>query len=494
MGNHDDYDAAAFREESAKLADVIAHIQDESVRMQTQDPAAAHREASAAIQSILHDNADTLRSALAQPYFGRLDYFHTKDSEDMVEAGTPQDPPQTIYLGVAHIAGKDIFTWTARVGKLWYTQSYEDGYTAPKGYVRTRVDLKRYLKIRDSALQDVNDIFRRRLPAPETDRDDVLIDVLSSAGSADPHLQVIVETIEPDQYERIANVDDKVLIVQGAAGSGKSEIGLHRIAYLLSPFNGIHPRQRPTPETTLFVGPSQAFLEYAADILPALGIHRGVEQVRFADWQRARFSQPPRVQRRIWNSLIAPGDTVRFDAEAETFKGTLAMADVLGRHVSEVARSLRKRLLTAEPPSDLESGARLTPPDIHRAVSDTLPRGATDSLNTRRAAFVDRVADLLWASTQKDRRRPAFDMFGIRDELRTRTAKPWCDQLWKHLDFREEYIGLLRTAPKSMSRLARGALPAETAECLARSAEQVDARGSFDDSDVGALAHPGSTT
>ena len=346
---------------------MIAHIRDESTRLDSQEPGTAHRDAAVAIQSILKDNADSLRAALTQPYFGRLDYFHTEGSEDEADPDAPPVPPRTIYLGVAHIAGKDVYSWTAPVGKLWYTQSYDDGYTAPKGYIAARVDLKRYLKIRDSALQDINDMFRRRLPAPEAARSDVLTDALSSTVADDSHLQVIVETIEPDQYERIANVDDKVLIVQGAAGSGKSEIGLHRIAYLLSPFNGIHPRERPTPETTLFVGPSQAFLEYAADILPALGIQRGVEQVRFGDWLRNRFSQRPRVQPRIWTSLIAPGDSIRFDVEAETFKGSLAMADLLRKHFSEMAGKIRRRLLTSGPPLDAESGARLSPAQLHAA-------------------------------------------------------------------------------------------------------------------------------
>ena len=87
----------------------------------------------------------------------------------------------------------------------------------------------------------------------------MLTNALSQTGAEDGQLQIIIETIEPDQYESIANTSDKVLVVQGAAGSGKSEIGFHRIAYLLSPFNDVPERERPTPGSTLFVGPSQAF-------------------------------------------------------------------------------------------------------------------------------------------------------------------------------------------------------------------------------------------
>ena len=136
-----------------------------------------------------------------------------------------------------------------------------------------------------------------------------LTEALSQTGAEDGHLQIIVETIEPEQYESISNTSDKVLVIQGAAGSGKSEIGFHRIAYLLSPFNDLPERNRPTPGTTLFIGPSQAFLEYAADILPQLGIRDRVQQTRFSQWMVGQMSRRPRREAMIWKSLLARGET-----------------------------------------------------------------------------------------------------------------------------------------------------------------------------------------
>ena len=188
------------------------------------------------------------------------------------------------------------------------------------------MDLKRYLKIEQAELKDLRDIFRRALPAPDVGRNDVLREALSGVGTEDGHFQVIVETIEPDQYENIANVGDKVLVVQGAAGSGKSEIGLHRIAYLLSPHNEIPEADRPTPETTLYVGPSQAFLEYASDILPALRVEEKVRQVKFSNWRDAGMSKRVKFRSKIWENLLAQGKITLFNEEAETFKGSLVIA------------------------------------------------------------------------------------------------------------------------------------------------------------------------
>ncbi len=128
--------------------------------------------------------------------------------------------------------------------------------------------------------------------------------MLSSTGGEEAQLQVIIETIEPDQYEAIANQEDPALIVQGAPGSGKSEIGLHRIAYLLSPFNDIDATKRPAPETTLFIGPSKAFLDYAGDVLPTLGVRQRVRQITFQDWLRDQQTAQLRIRRvgsDIWN-------------------------------------------------------------------------------------------------------------------------------------------------------------------------------------------------
>ena len=163
------YENQAYEEEQKKLADVLQYITEQRIRLEGQMPAtAAHQETADAIQEILRENADTLYSALDQPYFGRLDYFHRDEESSAAEPDEEPKTPKTIYLGITLIPGKDVFSWTAPVGRLWYTQSYEDGYTAPRGYIPTRVDLKRYIKIRDRNLDYVKDIFRRQLPAPDS--------------------------------------------------------------------------------------------------------------------------------------------------------------------------------------------------------------------------------------------------------------------------------------------------------------------------------------
>ena len=494
----------AYQEEAAKLADVVRYIDEQRLRLEGQMPAtAAHQETANEIQKILQANADSLYRAFDQPYFGRLDYFRN----DLAEAGPeptgdePSGAPtplQTIYLGIALIPGKDVFTWTSPVGKLWYTQSHDDGYTAPRGHIPARVDLKRYIKIRNRRLEDLNDIFRRQLPAPSTAKQEILTEALSGVGSDDGRRQVIVETIEPDQYENIANVSDRVLIVQGAAGSGKSDIGLHRIAYLLSPFNEIAEHERPTPSTTLFVGPSKAFLEYASDVLPSLGVDADVEQVRFSDWIAGLLSAPTQVHPRIWNNLLDKGEMTRFNKDAETFKGSLAMADAIDRYVAATAASVRQRCLrlSGNIPG-LGTGTHASGAEIKSILKEVLPSSSQEwRLNRRREDFIGRVVRAALSAGRglqtslfaPDSRRQADrrELERRRAERRNAVSR-WCDRAWSNLDFKAEYVALL-SDPERMIHLGGAGMSRDVADELAESAVGIRNQG-FDDSDVGALAY-----
>ena len=534
----------AFEEEKRKLASVVLYIRNKGQSLDGRG-AAADPYAQDAVKNVLNEYAATLRQAIDQPYFGRLDYYHTDEgaappsaeSDAAESADIEPAPKRVIYLGGSLIQGQDVYNWTAPVGRLWYTQSYEDGYTAPKGYIATRVDLKRFLRIRDGRLEYVGDIFRRRLlaPAPDDGGDapfaqdapiDILTDALSGVGEDDGHLTVIIETIEPEQYESIANVSDKVLIVQGAAGSGKSEIGLHRIAFLLSPFSDIAENERPTPDTTLLVGPSRAFLDNVDDVLPNLGVAEGVERVRFSEWLGALMSADVSIKPRIWNDLLNNGEVRNFHESAERFKGSLAMADALQRRASETAREIRKRCESLPPVCEKDGDKRVERVSRERvmdALNAALPkRGDMSFLNVRRADFIRRIREIFErdrpaarrpgrrdANTQirmdlprrpstqtraaDAERRDRAERERVRTEIRNIVTE-WCDAAWPPVDFRREYAALLSDADE-MIRLSANRLSEEDARALAESVAKnvADAENKtsneFGDADMGALAY-----
>ena len=502
----------AFDEESRKLADVLQFISKEQARLEAQMPATAdHQQTANEIQQILVAQSDSFWAALEQPYFGRLDYYHTREGDSVPESeesdGAPA-PIRVIYLGGTSIPDKDVFSWTAPVGRLWYTRSYEDGYTAPRGYIATRVDLKRHLRVREGHLEDLNDIFRRVQPTVDSARQDLLASILSGTGPDDGQLTVIIETIEPEQYESIANVEDPVVIVQGSAGSGKSEIGLHRIAYLLSPFSDIAERERPTPDTTLLVGPSQAFLDNTDDVLPGLGVAAGVHRARFSQWLGDKLSDSRvRFRPSIWNNLLNKGELRDFDEKAETFKGSLAMADAIDKHVAELAFRIRRNCRELGSVLGPDSKVRVTRDQVRDTLGEVLPRRSIQLfLNRQREEFIRRISGLVEQGgpvgirarrTGAQRQRSSRDMLERerreRNELERRrrlirdAVVDWCESAWPSVDFRQEYTELLSDA-ENMARLAGDRLRAEDAEALAVSVSSYSINV-FGDSDMGALAY-----
>ncbi|MGI4871515.1 MAG: HelD family protein [Janthinobacterium lividum] len=184
------------------------------------------------------------------PYFGRLDFTPQGKSKAMV------------YIGVHSFLDEQrqglIYDWRAPISSLFY--DYELGeatYVTPSGPIQGLIDRKRQYKIRDGQLEfmlenDVNihdDVLQREL-----------------AKSADDKLKNIVATIQRDQNAVIRNETAAVMVIQGVAGSGKTSIALHRIAFLLYRY-----RDTITAKQVLILSPNKVFADYISNVLPELG-------------------------------------------------------------------------------------------------------------------------------------------------------------------------------------------------------------------------------
>lgn len=189
---------------------------------------------------------------LDAPFFGRVDFVFEEEED-----------AETFYIGIGNFAERAgmtplIYDWRAPVSSLFY--DYDRGpasYEAPAGEIRGEILSKWQYKIRGG----------RMLYAFESDTkidDEILKQELGSSG--DVKLKNIVRTIQKEQNEIIRNTKDKILVIQGAAGSGKTSIALHRIAYLL-----YHDRDRLKSSNVLILSPNSVFADYISHILPELG-------------------------------------------------------------------------------------------------------------------------------------------------------------------------------------------------------------------------------
>ena len=188
---------------------------------------------------------------LSSPYFGRMDF---------VEKG--EDVAEKCYIGISNLINDDydflVYDWRAPISSMFY--DYEIGeanYKCPEGIVDGELTLKRQYKINNGKLEYM---FDSNLKID----DEVLQDMLSKNTS--DKMKAIVTSIQREQNKVIRNEEYKNLIVQGPAGSGKTSIALHRIAYLL-----YKHREKITPKNIVIFSPNEIFNDYISNVLPQLG-------------------------------------------------------------------------------------------------------------------------------------------------------------------------------------------------------------------------------
>ena len=203
-----------------------------------------------------------LKKSLENPYFGRVDFESDGFSEQ-------------IYIGINGIA-KDlnfyVFDWRTPIASLFY--NYGTGpasYEAPSGTISGNISLKRQYKISNKKIE-------RCFNSDLNIDDDYLQEILVNASSE--KMTNIVNTIQKEQNEIIRNVNDKYLIVQGIAGSGKTSVALHRIAYLL------YKEKNLNSNNVLIFSPNDVFSQYISNVLPELG-EDNVLQTTFSDFASA---------------------------------------------------------------------------------------------------------------------------------------------------------------------------------------------------------------
>ena len=192
------------------------------------------------------------RKMLDSPFFGRVDFRYDGDDE-----------PEIFYIGIGNFAERPgelplIYDWRSPVSGLFY--DFDRGpasYLAPGGEMTGEICSKWQYKIRDGKM----------IYGFESDvkiDDDILKAELGSNGEV--QLKNIIRTIQKEQNAIIRNTSDRIMVIQGAAGSGKTSIALHRIAYLL-----YHDRKNLKSSSVLVLSPNGVFSDYISHILPELG-------------------------------------------------------------------------------------------------------------------------------------------------------------------------------------------------------------------------------
>lgn len=193
-----------------------------------------------------------MEKSLNKPYFARLDFKRNGESDI-----------EELYIGKVGVIDEKnnniIIDWRAPVSSMYYDSNIGDAsYKAPEGICTGKLLLKRQYEIENKQLKSYQDV--------DTVSNDELLKPYLEA-SVDNRLKNIVSTIQHEQNRIIREPVNKNLIIQGVAGSGKTTVALHRIAYLV--YNN---RENIKPEQYLIIGPNKFFVNYISGVLPDLDV------------------------------------------------------------------------------------------------------------------------------------------------------------------------------------------------------------------------------
>ena len=211
------------------------------------------------------------------------------------------------YIGITSVKkGLDyhVVDWRAPVSSMFYNYDElgEAMYKSPAGTEQGVITQKRQYQIEEGKLKEVFDTGMNI-------QDDMLQTVLAQSKS--DKMRNIVNTIQKEQNEVIRNERSKNIVVQGIAGSGKTSVALHRIAFLLYRFEVL------TNNNVLIFSPNQVFSEYISNVLPDLG-EENTLQTTFHEFASSFIQEYYRVEpyssfvERYYKGMKQDNDLIRF--------------------------------------------------------------------------------------------------------------------------------------------------------------------------------------
>lgn len=249
------------------------------------------------------------------PYFGSIVF---KSGNDIDE----------VYIGITHVTDDNnkyyVHDWRSPICNLFY--DYEVGeaqYKAPIGIIKGEITRKRQYTIKEGKLLHVFD--------NNINIDDELLQEVLANESSDK-MKNIVNTIQAEQNKVIRNIDDKNLIVQGIAGSGKTSVALHRIAFLLYKIDNLKSNN------VLIFSPNKVFSEYISNVLPELG-EDNTMQTTINDFLDMEIKEFKKVE--TFTNFIERSYTNKGDFEFIKYKQSDKIYDDIDKYINNLINNAK---------------------------------------------------------------------------------------------------------------------------------------------------------
>lgn len=259
-----------------------------------------------------------LETSIDHPYFARVDFNSYDDGKT-----------NEIYIGkngVMKDADIIITDWRAPISSLYYDAEVgKCSYETPTGIIDGEMKLKRQFEIEKGKLIEYFDV-------DIVSNDGLLQKYLNS--NNDSRLKSIVSTIQKEQNDVIRKKLSDNIIVQGVAGSGKTTVALHRIAYLVYNYiNSIKENQY------LVIGPNPVFLKYIKSVLPELDVS-GASQFTFEQFAKQYINEDININR----SDKKANDNIegKIENDIDGFKSSMKYKDMIDEFLKTYYESITK--------------------------------------------------------------------------------------------------------------------------------------------------------
>lgn len=318
------------KENDKELEDKIADLKKQSKGRYNEE-----LEISEKLYDITHKNLEKYLEAKPVPYFARID-FREKRSVNV----------ESYYIGKFGLGDntngeEKVIDWRAPIADIYYSGTQgEVTYKIPNGYVDGELYLKRKFIIKEAELKDafdegINEIILKSAGNEENALTDEFLRI-NLEENISGKLKDIVATIQKEQNDIIRSERNAALVVQGSAGSGKTTIALHRLAYLLYKYS-----KNLSGKDVLVIAPNRLFLDYISDVLPGLGANK-VKQVTFEDMAMKLLNLKGKIyskDKKLADVLEESDDKKRkFITASSNLKGSALFKEIIDEYLKYIEK------------------------------------------------------------------------------------------------------------------------------------------------------------
>lgn len=434
------------------------------------------------LYEITHKNLSNYSEAENNPYFARIDFREYRREKERYYIGK-------FGLGDSRTGDEVVIDWRAPIADLYYSGTQgESYYKAPSGVINGDLSLKRKFLIKDGELLEAFDEGINEIILNSAGEEKALIDEflrINLEEGVSSKLKEVVATIQKEQNDIIRADKNGALVVQGSAGSGKTTIALHRLAYLLYKY-----KDKLSGEDILVIAPNKLFLDYISEVLPNLGVDK-VKQKTFEEICLEILGIKGKVLTKDKKlSMVLENENkedIKYITNSSRLKGTLAFKVIMDRYI----RYLEKKDIELEPLTvdgyilfESKEVKRLYCKDmIHLPLNrrkDEIKRYFLLKLNDKINGVLDKIDfsyEYMIARAKKtiedesERRKKLIELYDERDSRKSEIKKRAREEFesyfdnWKEIDTSKLYIELF-TNRHILDEVSEGKIPEKLVEFI----------------------------